>query len=51
MNEGEHIKSHLDELNSIIIDMQDMDIEIESEDHALIVLYSLPSSYDIFVER
>lgn len=50
MNEGTLVKTHLDEFNSIIMDLKNADIKIESEDQALIVLCSLPPSYDNFVD-
>ncbi|XP_070006880.1 retrovirus-related Pol polyprotein from transposon TNT 1-94 isoform X1 [Nicotiana sylvestris] len=50
INEGTPVKTHLDEFNSIIMDMKNVDIKIESEDQALIVLCSLPQSYDTFAD-
>ncbi|XP_070040635.1 uncharacterized protein [Nicotiana tomentosiformis] len=49
MNEGTHVKTHLDVFNSIIMDLKNVDIKIKSQDHVLIVLCSLPSSCDTFV--
>ncbi|XP_073112178.1 uncharacterized protein [Elaeis guineensis] len=50
MNEGMPIKEHLDEFNSIIMDLKNIDIDIDSEDQALIVLCLLPPSYKTFVD-
>nr|GEU40479.1 retrovirus-related Pol polyprotein from transposon TNT 1-94 [Tanacetum cinerariifolium] len=38
------------EFNKLILDLANIDIEIEDEDKALILLTSLPSSYENFVE-
>ncbi|GJW38588.1 zinc finger, CCHC-type containing protein [Tanacetum coccineum] len=41
---------HIDEFNKLILDLANIDIEIEDEDQALMLLTSLPSSYKNFVE-
>lgn len=33
-----------------IMDLNNLDIKIDNEDQDLIILYSLPSSYDIFID-
>src|SRR4051812_47375899 len=50
MEEGTPVKQHLDEFNSIIMDLKNIDIKIESEDRAMILLCSLPASYETFVD-
>src|SRR4051812_20372490 len=50
MVEGTLLKQHLDVFNSIIMDLENIDIKVESEDQALIVLSSLPASYESFVD-
>ncbi|GJV72122.1 hypothetical protein Tco_1492117 [Tanacetum coccineum] len=41
---------HIDEFNKLILDLANIDIEIEDEDQALMLLTSLLSSYENFVE-
>nr|GEY46973.1 retrovirus-related Pol polyprotein from transposon TNT 1-94 [Tanacetum cinerariifolium] len=41
---------HIDEFNKLILDLANIDIEIENEDQALMLLTSLPSSNENFVE-
>ena len=50
MNEGTPVKYHMDELTSIIIDLDNVDVKIEDEDQALLLLYSLPPSFKNFRE-
>ena len=50
MAEGIPIQNHLDEFNSILIDLESMDVKIEDEDKAILLVVSLPSSYKHFKE-
>src|SRR3954466_15758138 len=50
MDEGTLVKQHLDVFSSIIMDLGNIDIKVESKDHTLIVLCSLPTSYETFVD-
>lgn len=43
------LKNHLDELNSILIDLHNINIKIDSEDVVMILLVSLRPSYENFV--
>src|SRR3954462_13945383 len=47
---GYPVKQHLNVFNSIIMDLGNIDIKVESEDQALNVLSSLPASYECFVD-
>ncbi|GJR71641.1 hypothetical protein Tco_0489984 [Tanacetum coccineum] len=50
MSPGTKLSDHIDEFNKLILDLASIDIEIEDEDQALMLLTSLPSSYENFVE-
>nr|GEV48792.1 retrovirus-related Pol polyprotein from transposon TNT 1-94 [Tanacetum cinerariifolium] len=50
MSSGTKLGDHIDEFNKLIIDLANINIEIEDEDQALMLLTSLPSSYENFVE-
>jgi len=50
MKEGMPLKYHLGELNSILLELCDIDVKLEDEDLVMILLASpLPSSYENFV--
>nr|GEU53708.1 retrovirus-related Pol polyprotein from transposon TNT 1-94 [Tanacetum cinerariifolium] len=47
---GPKLGDHINEFNKLILDLGNIDIEIEDEDQALMLLTSLSSSYENFVE-
>ncbi|KAK3030019.1 hypothetical protein RJ639_038118 [Escallonia herrerae] len=49
MKEGTSINDHLDEYNKVILDQQNIDIKIKDKDQALLLLCSLPRSYEYLV--
>ncbi|GKA88457.1 retrovirus-related pol polyprotein from transposon TNT 1-94 [Tanacetum coccineum] len=49
MKEGTSLKEHLDALNSILMDLKNVEVKIEDEDAALVLLVSLPPSFESFV--
>ena len=50
MEEGSNLREHLDQLNTIMLELRNIDIKIDDEDAALLLLVSLPLSYENFVE-
>ncbi|GKG22124.1 hypothetical protein Tco_0384719, partial [Tanacetum coccineum] len=50
MSPGTKLGDHIDEFNKLILDLANIDIEIEDEDRAFMLLTSLPSSYENFVD-
>ncbi|GJU51632.1 hypothetical protein Tco_1221187 [Tanacetum coccineum] len=44
------LSEHIDEFNKLIGDLANIDVDIDDEDQALMLLTSLPSSYDNFIE-
>ena len=50
MHEGTTIKSHISNFSPIINDLDKIEVKIEDEDQALLLLCSLPSSCKSFRE-
>ena len=50
MKEGTPVSDHLDEFNRIAIDLKNVECKVEDEDQALILLCSLPPSFEHFVD-
>ncbi|GJR57072.1 retrovirus-related pol polyprotein from transposon TNT 1-94 [Tanacetum coccineum] len=50
MSESTQVKDHLDTFNRIILDLQGVGVKVDDEDQALILLCSLPGSYENFVD-
>ncbi|KAH9648030.1 hypothetical protein KPL70_025426 [Citrus sinensis] len=49
MKDGTALKDHLNEFNKLILDIENVNIDLEDEDRAPIILSSLPNSYEHFV--
>ncbi|GKC65787.1 hypothetical protein Tco_1098385 [Tanacetum coccineum] len=44
------ISEHIDEFNKIVLDLANIEVNFEDEDLALLLLPSLPASYEHFVD-
>ena len=49
MVEGKSIEDQTDEFNKITDDLENVDVKMEEEDQAVILLSALPKSYEHFV--
>ena len=47
---GTPIQIHLDDVNSILIDLESMDVKIKDKDRAILLVFFLPSFYKHFRE-
>ena len=50
MAEGTPVQRHLNDFNSILVDLESLDVKIEDEDKAILLVVSLPPSYKHFKE-
>nr|GEX91013.1 retrovirus-related Pol polyprotein from transposon TNT 1-94 [Tanacetum cinerariifolium] len=50
MPAGRKISEHIDEFNKIVLDLANIEVNFEDEDLALLLLTSLPASYEHFVD-
>lgn len=50
ISSGRSLKYHIDEFNKILLDLENIDMEIDDEDNAIIFLSSLPTTYEHFVD-
>ena len=49
MFEGGNLVGHIQRFNQVRSDLLNMDVKIEEEDRALLLLCSLPSAYDSLI--
>ena len=50
MQEGQKLNNHIDEFNKLCLDLENIDINYDEEDNALVLLHSLPRTYETFVD-
>uniref|UniRef100_A0A0D3BX66 CCHC-type domain-containing protein n=1 Tax=Brassica oleracea var. oleracea TaxID=109376 RepID=A0A0D3BX66_BRAOL len=50
MQEGIELRDHFDKLNSILLELRNIDVKVEDEDATLILLVSLPNFFENFVQ-
>ncbi|KAL3623657.1 hypothetical protein CASFOL_032473 [Castilleja foliolosa] len=50
MESGKEIRKHMDEYNKILLDLNAVGVKIDEEDQAIILLSSLPKSYEHIVD-
>ena len=46
MAEGISLKDHLDDYNKLLLDLTNIDVNVDEKDKILILIYSLPKSYE-----
>ena len=50
MGEGQKLQEHIDDFNKLCLDLENINIKYEDEDKALLLLHSLPKSYETLVD-
>jgi len=50
MSENIFVRDHLDNFNWVILDLHSIGVKIDDEDQAIILLCSLPKSYENFID-
>lgn len=50
MTDSMTVSENLDEFNELILDLENIEIQRDEEDKAIIVLNSLPQTYSVFVD-
>ena len=50
MHDNHKLQEYLDDFNKLCLDLENIDVKYNDEEKALVLLYSLPKSYENFVD-
>lgn len=50
MAKGRDLQAHIDNINKLYLDLESIEVKYKDEDKALVLLHSLPKSYETFVD-
>ncbi|MBA0717497.1 hypothetical protein Golax_005311 [Gossypium laxum] len=50
MKKGEHLRDHISQFITLLNDIKNVEAQINDEDQAMLLLFSLPPSYKSFKE-
>lgn len=46
MSEGQKLQEHIDDFNKLYLDLENIEVKYDDKDKALVLLHSLPKSYE-----
>jgi len=50
MKDNQKLQDHIDEFNKLCLDLENINVKYDDEDKALVLLHSLPQTYEHFVD-
>ena len=50
MQEEQKLQDHIDNFNKLYLDLENIDVKYDDEDNTLVLLHSLPRSYETFID-
>ena len=51
MHKGKKLQDHIDDFNKLGLDLENIEVKYDDENKALVLLHSLPKSYETFVDN